>query len=174
MNPSFLLTVLGLVPALVTAVQVRENAPPDLLHVSNSFEFRVHAPQSRVAPLFGAHRERLWAEGWDPQFVFPRPPADRAGAVFSIHHGGHTSTWVTTIFDPGKGHIQHVYFIPDVMTTLIDIQLSQRGTVTRVRVRYERTALSPESNAVVRRQGEQDAKSGPEWQQAIARCLAKT
>jgi hypothetical protein len=167
-------TAAGLL-AIGLAAGTTSTASSESLHVSNTFEFTIAAPLSTVAPLFGAQRERVWAEGWNPQFIYPEPAEDKAGAIFTIQHGGHTSTWITTIFEPGNGHIQHVYFIPDAMAVLIDIRLqSVDSAKTRVRVTYERTALSPELNDHVRKIGEQDASSGPHWQKAISDYLDKT
>lgn len=162
------------VAAIGLAAGTTTPASAENLHVKNTFDFTIAAPQSTVAPLFGAQRERVWAEGWNPQFVYPQPPEDTAGGVFTIQHGGHTATWITTIFEPENGHIQHVYFIPDAMAVLIDIRFQAIASAkTRVRVTYERTALSPELNDHVRQLGEQDAKSGPHWEKAISDYLDK-
>lgn len=157
---------LGIVAATAADQTAKPAAQP--LHVRNSFDFTVNAPQSVVAPLFGAHRERAWAEGWDPQFVYPQPADDKPGEIFIINHGGHSSTWVNTALDLEKGHIQYAYVIPGAMAVLIDICLAATGTsATHVAVTYERTALAPELNDHVRQQGETDAKSAPHWQKAI-------
>jgi hypothetical protein len=127
-----------------------------------------------VAPLFGAHSERAWAEGWDPQFLYPQTPQDKAGVVFTVAHGGHTSTWITTVFEPEKGRIQHVYFIPGAVVTLIDIRLTPAGIAdTRVHVTYERTALASEMNDHVQQMGNSDRQSGDHWQLAIESYLKK-
>jgi hypothetical protein len=143
-------------------------------HVRNTFEFTVGAPRAHVAPLFGANRERVWAEDWDPQFLHPQPAADRAGAVFTLQHGDRQATWITTVFEPEAGRIQHVYVIPDAMATLIDIRIaSPDSSSTHVVVTYERTALSPGANARVRHLGDSDAASAPHWKKAIEAFLAK-
>jgi len=166
-----LIITLGMVAGTVAAQSSKPAAQP--LHVRNTFDFTVHAPQNAVAPLFGAHVERKWAEGWDPQFVYPQPAEDKAGEVFTVNHGAHSSTWVNTALDFEKGHIQYVYVIPDAMAVLIDIRLTSTGkSETHASVTYERTALSPDLNDHVRKQGESDAKSGPHWQQAIEGYLA--
>ena len=175
MSAGHLILALEVVGALALAAQVSHSskATGPLAHVRNSFEFTVHAPQNLVAPLFGAHRERVWAEGWDPQFIYPQPAEDKAGAVFTISHGGHTSTWITTALDLEKGHVQYAYFIPGAMTTLIDIHLSPAGASgTHVEVVYERTALSSEVNDYVTKMGEQDRSSADHWQKAIEKYLA--
>ena len=159
-----------LLGGIVVAVAQSPSAAPESvpLHVSNTFAFDVTEPLQQVAPLFGAHRERVWAEGWEPQFVYPQPAADQPGSVFQVSHGAHKSTWITSIFDPEKGHIQYAYFVPEAMAVLIDIHLSVAPhSGTHVEVRYDRTALSPELNEHIRHQGEQDAKSAEEWRTSI-------
>jgi len=156
----------GMVVALAQSPSAAHHSIP--LHVSNTFEFDVKEPLQQVAPLFGADKERVWAEGWEPQFVYPQPAADQQGSVFQVSHGAHKSTWITTIFDPEKGHIQYAYFVPEAMAVLIDIHLSVAPrSGTHVQVRYDRTALSPELNEHIRHQGEQDAKSEEEWRKSI-------
>lgn len=149
---------------------------PNPLHVRNTFEFTVQAPPRDVAPLFGAHRERVWAEGWEPQFLYPQPAEDRQGAIFTVKRGDRIATWVTTVYEPDSGHIQHVYFVADIMVTLIDIHLfSSSGPVaTHVKVAYERTALRPELNEEIRKEGELDAQQSNEWREAIEKYLQKT
>jgi hypothetical protein len=64
--------------------------------------------------------------------------------------------------------------IHDALVTLVDIHLTKVGVnETRVAVVYERTALSPEANDHVMHLAKGDAKSGPEWEEAINGYLAK-
>jgi hypothetical protein len=144
-------------------------ASEPLLHVSHQFAFTIHVPMKDAALLFGAHAERVWAGAeWDPQFVHPLPATDKQGMVFTVSHPHMKATWVNTIFDLNNGHVQYVYFIPDALVTRIDIHITSRDAkTTDVNVVYERTALSPEANAHVRKMGESDAKAGPEWEKQI-------
>jgi len=148
-----------------------------LAHVRNEFEFTVHAPYAKAAPLFGADAERAWAgKDWNPRFLFPASaPFDVPGAVFTIEHGGHHATWVCTIFDLKAGRVQYVYTIGGAVATLIDIRLfAPDSKSTQVQVVYERTALKPEANDHVKEMGESDRDSGKEWQEAIDRYLKTT
>ncbi|WP_158750974.1 hypothetical protein [Acidobacterium sp. S8] len=145
------------------------------LHVRNSFEFVMDAPVATVFPLFGADRERMWDSSWNPVFMHPSPAEDIAGAVFRVKHGHHDATWINTAFDEERGHIQYVYLLPDVMVTLIDIQLTPLGQDrTWAEVVYERTALSVDGDAVVAHRGDADGKMGPEWAALIDGYLKKT
>ena len=141
-------------------------------HTEERFSFIANAPMERVAPLFGAEGERMWAPDWDPQFVYPMPAVDQEGMVFTVAHERGKSVWVNTEFDAKNGRIQYVYVIPDIMVTLITLRLTPGGKQTRVEVKYDRTSLSPESDAHVRQTAEQHHK-GTDWEREVNGYLGK-
>ena len=143
------------------------------VHTKEKFVFTANAPMEQVVPLLGADKERVWAPGWDPQFVHPLPAADVLGMVFVVAHSHRKSVWVNTEFDVEKGRIQYVYVIPDALVTLITLQLTPEGDKTRVEVGYERTALSAEADAHVRHMAEGDRTSGPDWEKQVNEYLEK-
>lgn len=142
-------------------------------HVSNTFGLIVQAPLSRTSILFGPDGERCWAgPHWNPEFLYPQPGKDIQGAVFTVQHGPHHSVWVTTLFDPAAGRMQYVSFIPDKLVSTIDVRLTSIDlSRTRAEVTYARTALNVAANDEVEAMGQRDRESGPEWQQAIQKCL---
>lgn len=144
------------------------------VHVSHRFRLLVRAPLARAATLFGPEGERCWAgPHWNPEFLYPQPGKDVQGAVFTIQHGPLKSVWVNTLFDPTVGRMQYVSFIPDRLVSVVDVRLtSVNPSSTRVEVSYARTALDPAANDDVEALGESDSKSGPDWQQAIEKCLS--
>jgi len=145
------------------------------VHVDNSFQFLVHAPLSVAAPLFGAEGERGWAgEGWDPEFLYPRPGKDTQGAVFTVQQGEHQSIWVATLFDLAGGRMQYVSVVPGIRLSIVDVQLTTRdASTTSVEVRYARTALDVSANDEVQALGESDRQEGPHWQEAIESYLRR-
>ena len=164
-----ILVALAIGVALLAYHRHQRNAPGSARERSQ-FEFVAHAPFAQVFPLFGAEKERVWAgKDWDPTFVYPRPANDVEGAVFTVLHGHATTVpWVNTAFDLKSGHVQYVYVIPDMLTTLIDIHITpQDAQNTKVNVMYERTALTSGGDERVHRMAEHDRQSGPEWQQQI-------
>ena len=136
-------------------------------HTDRTFEFIAFAPMSRVAPLFGAARERDWSPDWNPVFVWPGTAADREGMVFRVAHGHKQSVWVNTVYDPEHGRFQYVYVVPDVMATLLTLTLEPRQAHTVVRVRYERTALNPDASSLVESMASQDDRAAPDWERQI-------
>jgi hypothetical protein len=167
------LTVVIAGVVLFLHLRSRRKEPAPVAHVENEFEFTVHAPYKSVAPLFGAHGERAWGgEHWDPQFLHPQPAHDIQGEVFTNAHGHTQSTWINTAFDLESGHVQYVYVIPDIQAVLIDIHLRHDDpAATEVKVVYERTALTSNSNERIREMGKKDSQSAEEWQKAIEKYL---
>jgi hypothetical protein len=141
------------------------------VHRRTEFTLEIKAPLETVVPLFGADKEHVWAEGWNPQFVHPQPANDEAGAVFTTRTG-HSSVWINTIYDLKQGHVQYACFAREGMVTLIDIRVLSRSAIsTRAVVVYERTALQPEANEYVNGQADSDATKGPEWEAAMQNYL---
>ena len=163
---------------MVTYAQAQAAAPGERLRTSTSFSLIVHASYEKTAPLFGPEGERAWAgKHWDPQFIHPQPAHDEAGAVFTIQHGKGPlkAVWVTTEFDKEARHFQYVYFLPEIMVTVIDVRFNPIGAdQTGVNVAYTRTALTAEGNEHVQAMTEDDQSSGKDWQAAIDKYLAES
>jgi hypothetical protein len=186
---TFLLLVLGaacgmaltFLPKAVTHLHAAvhalhgEKSQPDSprTHTEEKFVFTAHAPMEQVAPLFGADKERVWSPQWDPQFIYPLPAADAQGMVFTVAHHHLRSVWVNTELNLKEGRVQYVYVIPDVLVTVIALNLKPQGDQTLVEVHYDRTALTPEADAHVHEMAKQDHDSGPEWQTQINKYFEK-
>ncbi|HUN61238.1 MAG TPA: hypothetical protein VMU53_04590 [Candidatus Sulfotelmatobacter sp.] len=143
------------------------------VHTEEKFTFTAKGPMEKVAPLFGADKERVWSPGWNPQFVFPAPTADEEGMVFTVAHDHLRAAWVNTEFDLKNGRIQYVYVIPDALATVITLRLTPAGEQTQVEVEYDRTALSAEADAHVRHLADGDRRAGPEWEEQVNGFLEK-
>jgi hypothetical protein len=154
------------VPALA---QKSVESPEPLMHVSTSFDLVVHASYAKTAPLFGPNGERAWAgKHWNPEFIQPLPAEDVEGAVFTIQHGPIKAVWVNTLFDLEARHFQYVYFMPDLMVTVIDVRFKPLAAdQTGVNVVYTRTAVTTAGNEHVAAMSKGDGSSGSEWQKAI-------
>lgn len=166
--------LVSMLPAQVTLSIMNTNAfaPTTRAHTSETFQFHVPAPMAVAFPLFGAHRERQWAPDWEPEFIWPSPPTDRSGMVFTVAHGARQAIWVNTDFDPVAGHVRYISVLPEVMTTVITLQLREHEAGTHVEVRYERTSLNAAADERIRELAREDAQAGPEWASQIAKHLA--
>ncbi len=147
---------------------------PKLAHARTEFRFSVNLSYNKAFPLFGAWAEKQWAPDWNPQFVYPNPPADKEGAVFRVDHGSHSSAWIMTRFDPAAGRVQYALLIDNLVLTRINIEVKRNGpSDTGVSVAYEWTALNPSGNDQVKRLAKQYEEAGPEWQSQINAYAAK-
>jgi hypothetical protein len=172
---SILVLATGLLTFLVVLAIVhyrgrdRQEAPSSLAHVRNTFELMVHAPYLEAARLFGPEGERGWGQGhWNPHFLYPQPAQDIEGAVFTVKHGSHDSVWVNTAMSTSDHHFQYVCFLPGILVTTVDVRFRPIDSAhTHVTVTYDRTALTVEANENVRRLGQQDSRSGPDWESAV-------
>lgn len=119
-------------------------------------------------PLFGAWEEQKWDSEWKPRFIYPDPPRDQEGAVFTIETPQHSSVWVNTAFDRANGRVQYVNVRSGRLVTRIDIRIESATPVaTEVFVVYERTALDESGAAEIRALAISDPQQGPHWQSAI-------
>lgn len=141
------------------------------VHTTETFAFTANAPMEKVAPLFGAEKERVWAASWNPKFIHPLPAADEEGMVFTVAHGHMEAAWVNTEFDTKNGRIQYVYMIPGAMVTVITLRLAPQNNQTRVEVEYTRTALSADADEHVRDMADGDRKAGAEWEEHVNEYL---
>lgn len=179
MSSRLLLVLTVIAPCAVAAAvyfRLARRATTETVHVENSFEFTIDAPIEIAAPLFGALKERDWAgKAWDPEFVYPRPARDAAGAVFTVTRSRLRAIWVNTAFALGAGnsHIQYVYVVPEVQAVLIDIQLKPAGAATLAHVVYQRTALDAKFNRHMVEMGDRDRGFGTEWQTQIDAYLRR-
>jgi hypothetical protein len=166
------ISILGFVVLLSRLGHGQDQKPASLVHRRVEFVLNLSAPYENVFPLFGADKERVWAEGWDPQFVYPQLPRDETG-VFTVG-GGHSSVWVNTIFDAEHGRVQYACFAGESMVTLISIHVQKIAPgQTKATVVYERTAVRPEANDQVNRLADGDQTKGPEWEAALRSYLGR-
>ncbi len=83
--------------------------------------------------------------------------------VFKVTHGDKTAVWVNTALDRTANRIQYVYVLPDVVVTVITLQLAPIAQSTHVAVTYSRTALEVAANDLVREMADRDRAAGREW-----------
>jgi hypothetical protein len=132
-----------------------------------------NAPFEIAWPLFGADKERAWAADWEPIFLWPQKAFDQEGMVFTVRQGERNAVWVNTAFDPIGRRIQYVYVIPELVVTVITLELMPDGHSTAVGVVYERTALAAAANDVVRDMAARDRIAGAEWSRQINAYLSQ-
>lgn len=169
----------ALAAVLVTAAPVlSQTAAPaqPCLRRQTEFSVVIHAPYAVTAPLFVPIAERAWVGAfWNPTFIYPQPPADVQGMVFTTNDGKWTTFWVNTLFDLEARHIHYVHTTPELELATIDLRFrSIDPSTTQVDAIFTRTALTPQGNEHIVSMSEEDKQRGKKWQLAIANYLAGT
>jgi hypothetical protein len=144
-----------------------------LLHTRERFSLVANAPFEIAWPLFGAEGERAWAADWKPIFLWPEKPFDQEGMVFMIRHKDRDAVWVNTAFDRTGRRIQYVYVIPNVVVTVITLNLVPDGHSTAIEVVYERTALAAAANDIVKDMAARDREAARDWSRQINTHLSQ-
>jgi hypothetical protein len=78
------------------------------------------------------------------------------------------AVWVSSLRDLDARHLQYVYFLPNLLVTVIDVRFQPAGAgATNVNVVYTRSALTLEGNEHVATLSRGDQAAGKEWQLAL-------
>lgn len=119
------------------------------VHVERSGVLRLDLPLAQAFPLLTPEGERLWVEGWDPEYLHPqaRPDAPSAGTVFRTRHGGEETLWLVLAFDTAAGVVDYVRVTPGSRIGTVTVRARATGEgSSEAEMTYRMTALSPEGN----------------------------
>ena len=109
-------------------------------------EFSVHASVSRVFPMFEPVGEKQWAQGWDPQPIYPATMEAAEGTVFqTVGQKGGESIWTITKFERDKA-IEYTVVTPGHDVTQVSVTCDGAGDQTHVTVIYRITGLTEKGN----------------------------
>jgi hypothetical protein len=119
------------------------------VHVERSGVLRLNLPFAQALALLTPEGERLWVEGWEPEYLHPRQPANppSAGTTFRTRHGGEETLWLVLAFDAAAGVVDYVRVTPGsrIGTVTVRARASGAGS-SEAEITYRMTALSPEGN----------------------------
>ena len=155
-------------------------AQTELTSVARTGTVTIPTPASRALPLFEPLGEKAWADGWDPEILYPRsagvPEAPASpGMVFRTHAAGEPPTiWVLALHDAAALVVEYATVTPGHRIGRIRVELEPAGEQrSRARVTYDFRALSARGAAYV--EGfteEQYAARMARWEKAIGHYLA--
>lgn len=132
-------------------------------------------PIDRAFPLFTPIGETLWIEDWDPRFLHPPGGETQKHMVFQTTHGGETTLWSCTEWEPEEHHACYVRVTPSSRFGFVDVRCEALAPDrTRVHVAYIYTALSEQGEAVLEALTDQAfAEMLGSWREMIVRRLGK-
>jgi hypothetical protein len=98
-----------------------------------------------VFPLFTPAGEKLWVEGWDPEFLHPTSGETCEGMVFRTRHGGEVTLWACIDWSPSAHRVRYARVTPASRFGFVQVDCREVApTRTEAVVAYSFTALSPE------------------------------
>lgn len=166
----------ALMLALVGAVLAQSSAKNEGFRaaaVTRTGHLHFPAAIDVVFPLFTPLGERHWAQGWDPEIVYPKDVDIAAGMVFRTNDGVE-HVWTVVRYDAPTHSVAYNVVAHGVLVRQIEVRCRAAGADrTEVTVTDSYIGLSPEGNAFVEKLDEPAyAKKMAHWQQAIDAYLA--
>lgn len=147
--------------------------------VSRSASISLNGNIDLVFPLFGAFEERKWADGWQPQLLYPVTEKMAEGTTFQTkaHSTNHTEkfyTWTVARFEPLTHLVQYLVMTPNRFWT-ITVQCKEKNRLqTTADITYSYTGLNEEGNKLNKMALEKMYSENLEdWQRAVNYYLEK-
>src|SRR5258706_15885059 len=92
-------------------------------HFTRTQNIHLSASPDRVFPLFDPIGEKQWADGWEPEIMYPLSGEVEEGMVFTT--GSHDEVqviWTVLVFDAAKWRISYLRVTPGSHVAIIDIR----------------------------------------------------
>ena len=102
-----------------------------------------------VFPLFGAFEERKWAEGWNPELIYPSTEIIEEGTTFKTSGYGTDESefiWRVTKYQPEQFLIQYLVSTANRYWTITVICKSAEDNKTSAEVTYSFIGLNENGN----------------------------
>jgi hypothetical protein len=118
-------------------------------HVSRSGIIKLAAPPQKVFHLFEPIDEKLWAEGWTPEILYPSVEKTIAGMVFltANHRGEPKTIWYMTKYDTTGFEVEYLRISPESRLGIVAVKCEAGDEAnTLAKVSYTFTALSEQGN----------------------------
>jgi hypothetical protein len=119
------------------------------VHAERTGTLRLQLPLHQAFALLTPEGERLWVEGWQPEYLHPLRPLDPPpeGAVFRTRHGGEETLWLVAACDAEAASADYVRVTPGSRIGTVSVRARATGReTTEAEVTYRMTALSPDGN----------------------------
>ena len=121
--------------------------------VTRSHMIHVPAAIDRAFPLFEPIGEKYWADGWNPDMLYPASGDTQEGTVFTTQHTDEPAKiWIIIAYEREQAHMIYVNVLPHAYTSRIDVRCEPAGAeTTSVCVSYTLTALTSHGNEYIER-----------------------
>ncbi len=117
--------------------------------VTRSHTIHLPATPYEMFPLFSPLGEKHWAQGWDPEMLYPSSGVAQVGTVFTTQHANKpTQIWTIIAYAREQAHVGYLNVLPASHVSRIEVSCEAEGMqATLARITYTLTALTPQGNA---------------------------
>jgi hypothetical protein len=131
----------------------------------------------KVFPLFGAFEERKWAEGWEPNLIYPAEEIIEEGTTFKTDGNDEESEylWRVVKFYPKKYLIQYLVSTENRYWTITaQCNKLEKENKTLVTITYTFIGLNEKGNRLNAQHIERMYKNNlKDWEEEINKYLEK-
>lgn len=117
-------------------------------HLERRHDIVLDGPLDRVFPLFTPIGEKLWVDGWQPEFLHPEDGETSEGMVFRTRHGEEETLWACVDWDPAGHRVRYARVTPASRFGFVEVTCREAGAGrTEASVAYKFTALTPDGQS---------------------------
>jgi hypothetical protein len=116
--------------------------------VTRSHTIHLPATPHEVFPLFSPLGEKHWAQGWNPEMLYPSSGVAQVGTIFTTQHANKpTQVWSIIAYAQEQTQVIYLNVLPDSHVSRIEVSCETMGTrATLARITYTLTSLTPQGN----------------------------
>lgn len=167
---------LHLVTTLIalTACDAADNMNFKPIRISKSATINIQGQTRDVFPLFGAIREKDWADGWDPEVVYSESGDIEQGMIFRTRsrEGSGVFTWVASQYHPEEQLVEYTVSAQGRIWFIL-VECKEENSLTRATITYTYTALTREGHEKnVKALNAMYARELKDWEEAINHYLS--
>jgi len=142
---------------------------------SKSAVIIINGEVEKIFPLFGAFEERKWAEGWNPELIYPSAEIIEEGTTFKTNAHGHGEAefiWRVTKYEPAGFIIQYLVSTEN-RYWMITIKCSRAGVnKTSAEITYTYIGLNETGNKLNEHSLQRMFEHGlKDWEEAMNNYL---
>ncbi len=139
--------------------------------ISKTAVITLNGTPERVFPLFGAIEEKKWAEGWDPEILYPESLQIEEHMIFKTpphFHGEEPYLWAVSKYLPDNLFVEYTVSNSDRLWFITIQCTGNKDGTTGARITYTFTGLTESGNenneAALKHMYHADLK---DWEDAI-------
>lgn len=110
----------------------------------------IHLPTTphKIFPLFSPLGEKHWAQGWNPEMLYPSSGIAQVGTIFTTQPANKsTQVWTIITYAQEQAQVSYLNVLPDSHVSRIEVSCEAEGMhTTLARITYTLTSLTPQGN----------------------------